>query len=129
VIALRGYELQHELHQGLISLVYGGVRSSDGLRVIVKILRNEYPTDSELRRYQREFTIASALVSPAVVRPLSLERANHRLALIYEDTGSMSLRHTFRGSALPLGRWLEIAIAITDTLHDLHSHGVIHKDL
>ena len=129
MIALRGYELQHELHQGLISLVYRGVRVSDGLRVIVKILRNDYPTENELRRYQREYSIASALVTPAVVRPLALERANHRLALIYEDTGSMSLRHVFRGNALPLGRWLEIAIAITDTLHDLHSHGVIHKDL
>ncbi len=129
MIQLSGYELQHELHQGLISLVYRGVRASDRLPVIVKILRNEYPTESELRRYQREYVIASTLMTPVVVRPLALERANHRLALIYEDTGSASLRQVFRGTALPLGRWLEIAIAITDTLHNLHSHGVVHKDL
>ena len=41
LIQLRGYELKHERHQGLISLVYRGVRARDGLPVIVKILRNE----------------------------------------------------------------------------------------
>jgi histidine kinase len=128
-LRLAGYDLQQELHQGVISLVYRGVRSSDGLRVIVKLLRNEFPTLLEIQRYEREYAIARGLDSASVVRPLAIERANHRLALVYEDTGSASLRQSFRGVALPVGRWLEVAIACTDALHNLHALGVLHKDV
>ncbi len=126
---ISGYRLDTELHQGQSSLVYRGVRLADGLAVVLKILKNEFPTPQETARYAREFGMAGALRLEHVVRVLELTRQGHRSVLVYADDGCVSLRRLYGGRALDTATFLKVAIAATTALAEVHAAKLIHCDV
>ena len=129
MIELTGYQIGTQLHASQTSLVYRAVRLLDGVPVVVKFLRNEFPTAQESARYQREFAVAGSLKLKGCVRILAMEIAQHRSVLIYEDDGSVSLRRLYAGRALDTLRWLHIAIESCKCLQELHAHKLVHRDI
>ncbi|MEO8856580.1 MAG: diguanylate cyclase [Burkholderiaceae bacterium] len=126
---IAGYRLDAELHQGQTSVVYRGVRLRDGAAVVIKILKNEFPTTQETARYEREFRIAGSLQAAHCVRALELTLAGHRSMLVYEDDGCVSLDRLYGGRALDLATFLRVAIAATQALAEVHACRLIHGDV
>ncbi len=129
MINLPGYKVHSEVHTGRSSTVYRGVRVSDQLPVVLKVLRNPYPTASELERYRREHQVSTQHQLVFAVPILALERLEHRLALIYPDDGSVSLKRQFAGQPLEPVNWLQISLQICDALEELHNFGWVHCDI
>ncbi|MHC5735187.1 AAA family ATPase [Nostoc sp.] len=136
-VNIPGYKVSEELYNGSRTIVYRGYRETDSLPVVIKLLKNPYPSFSELLSFRNQYTIAKNLNSPLIVQTYSLEPYQNSYALVMEDFGGISLKEWGVGS----GKWgvrrnlesliefLEIAIALCNTLDILYRDRIIHKDI
>ncbi|MEO1621710.1 MAG: serine/threonine-protein kinase PknK, partial [Cyanobacteria bacterium J06632_3] len=165
---LPGYQIGELIYSGTKSLVYRGVRINDNTvnkndtdnsnkarPVLVKVLRDTFPSLSEQVQFGNQHTIACQLESAHVLKPLALERYDNGYALILPDQGTTVLSEYWpRGTQLvgnssvqppltnsdtslgnsaqaqfSLSAFLNIAIQLTEALHELGKKQVIHKDI
>jgi predicted ATPase len=81
-IALSGYKIGQAIYTGTRTLVYRGQRETDNQPVVIKFLRNEYPTFNELLQFRNQYTIAKNLNIPGIVRPHRLEPYGNSYAFV-----------------------------------------------
>ncbi|MBD2692464.1 trifunctional serine/threonine-protein kinase/ATP-binding protein/sensor histidine kinase [Anabaena catenula] len=130
LVSIPGYSITEELYNGLRTLVYRGVRETDSLPVVIKLLKNPYPTFGELLSFRNQYTIAKNLNSPLIIQTYSLQAYQNGYALVMEDFGGISLQEWVVGGRVEsLMEFLEIAIALCKTLDILYQERIIHKDI
>jgi PAS domain S-box-containing protein len=128
-LRLAGYQIIEQLYSGSRTQVYRAVRECDRLPVVIKLLKREYPSFSELVQFCNQYAIAKNLDIPGIIKPYSLEAYHNGYALVIEDFGGISLREFTQGKRLTLEQFLPIALQLLDTLNQLHQQRVIHKDI
>ena len=142
-ISLRGYHITEQLYAGSRTLVYRGVQESDSRPVVLKLLRNPFPSFSELVQFRNQYTImrgiaeanAKQLDLEHIVKMLALIPYGNAYALVMEDFGGISLKELleregdFGSTPQNLTLFFQIAIQVAGALDKLHQHRVIHKDL
>ncbi|MDZ7964127.1 MAG: AAA family ATPase [Nostoc sp. DedSLP03] len=129
-VNIPGYQVSEELYNGSRTIVYRGYRETDSLPVTIKLLKNPYPSFGELLSFRNQYTIAKNLNSPLIVQTYSLEPYQNGYALVMEDFGGISLKDWGVGRNLEsLMEFLEIAIALCNTLDILYRDRIIHKDI
>src|SRR6476661_9175788 len=127
---LPGYRITEQLYAGSRTLVYRGVRESDRTPVVIKVLRNEYPSFSELVQFRNQYTIAQNLNIPSIVKPLDLVPYKNAHALIMEDFGGVSLCTYVQVGMdknqsyefIYLENFLDMALQLADILHYLYKN-------
>ncbi len=124
-----GYQITEKLHDSSRTLVYRGIRVSNSQPVVIKLLRQEYPTFNELVQFCNQYTITRNLDIPTIIKPYSLETHKNGYALVMEDFGGLSLAKYIQTQPLNSIQFLPIAILLANTLHQLHQQRVIHKDI
>ncbi len=138
MIEIPGYRVLSQIYESANSQVYRGIRESDERAVIVKLLKQDFPTVAELARYKQEYEIIRNLKLNGVIKAYGLETYQRTLALILEDFGGVSLKTWMRDSALAdrlanrqlnLWEFLNIAIEIAECLEQIHAANIIHKDI
>ncbi|MBD3562538.1 protein kinase, partial [Planktothrix sp. FACHB-1355] len=132
-INLLGYSITQQIYTGTRTLVYRGIRASDGQPVVIKLLRNEFPRFTEIVQFRNQYIIAKNIDIPGITKLYSLENYENRYALIMEDFGGISLSCYMASvgdrkskGELPLSEFLPIAVQIADTLDGLYRHSIIH---
>jgi serine/threonine protein kinase len=129
------YSVSACIHESPKSLVYRGIRESDGLPVVMKVLREDYPSTEELSRYQQEYAILQSLHLDGVISTYGLEPYQNTLLLLLEDFGAESLANCIgklpEGGKAPLSlpQFLWVAVQTTSALGEIHAAGIIHKDI
>ncbi len=126
---ISGYTITEQIYQSSRTKVYRAVDNSQNFSVVIKVLQKEYPTFGELVKFRNQYAITNNLAVDGIVKPLSLEKFGNGYALVMEDDALVSLDKYFQQQSLDLDDILAIAIQITDILHELHQHRVIHKDI
>lgn len=129
MINLAGYELIEAIHESSNSLVFRGFRKEDKSPVILKFLRENYPTPASLVRYKQEYELTRSLNLESVVKAYSLEKYHNGLVIVLEDSGGESLRILLKGKKLDLKEFLRLAVKITNALGEIHQINIIHKDI
>lgn len=129
-----GYCIVSQLYKSSKTIVYRAVETNEKLdkeprSVVIKISQQEYPTFNDLVKLRNEYAIAKNLDIPGIVRPYSLEVYKNGYILVMEDFGGISLDQYKTAKHLSLSKVLEIALQLTDILHDLYQHRIIHKDI
>ncbi len=134
MIALSGIAIQSKIYESSNSLVYRGIEMQDGQTIVVKMLKQDYPSPQELTRYRQEYEITRSLNLEGVVKVYSQQDYQRTLIILLEDFGGESLEHwmrqqpeVFRPMSLP--NFLQLAIALTKTLSGIHAAHVIHQDI
>ncbi len=139
-IDLLGYQSTNQLYAGSRTVVYQAIREADRFPVVIKLMREEYPTFGELVRFRNQYVIAQNLDLGGIVKPLALLRYGQGYALVMEDVGGVSLANYLKEQAiayespdspyfLKIADFFNIGIQLAQTLADLHRYRVIHKDL
>jgi len=131
-VNIAGYRLREELYNSSRTLVYRAFRETDSLSVVIKLLKNPYPSFSELVEFRNQYTIAKNIHSPNIIQTYSLEPYQNGYALVMEDFGGISLKDFAKVETLhtaSLEEFLHLAIALCDTLDTLIRHRIIHKDI
>ncbi|MHC5828811.1 MAG: serine/threonine-protein kinase PknK, partial [Nostoc sp.] len=65
MIALPGITISNKIYESSNSLVYRGIRD-DGVAIIVKMLKLDYPSPQELTRYRQEYKITRSIKEEGV---------------------------------------------------------------
>jgi predicted ATPase/GAF domain-containing protein/tRNA A-37 threonylcarbamoyl transferase component Bud32 len=118
-----------QIYQSANSIVYKSVGKIDGQPVILKILKQGYPTPAELTRYKQEYGITRSLKLEGVVKAYDLQQYQSTLVMLLEDFGGKSLAILLESIDFTLLEFLTIAIDLTKTLGEIHAANVIHKDI
>lgn len=129
IITLSNHQIIRKIYDSFNSEVYQGIRVSDNQPVILKVLKQEYPTTQDLARYQHEYNIIQCLDFEGAIKAYGLEPYGRTLIIILEDFGGDSLKTMLREKTLTLKEFLTIAIQIVDNLRQIHAAKVIHKDI
>ncbi|MBW4457146.1 MAG: AAA family ATPase [Nostoc indistinguendum CM1-VF10] len=133
MITLPGIAIQNKIYESSNSLVYRGIRD-DGVGIVVKMLKLDYPSSQELTRYRQEYKITRSLNLEGVVKAYSQQDYQRTLVILLEDFGGESLEKWMHKRPdifcpMPLSTFLSLAIAICEILGRIHAASVIHKDI
>ena len=133
MIALPGIAIQNKIYESSNSLVYRGIRE-DGVGIVVKMLKLDYPSPQELTRYRQEYKITRSLKLKGVIKAYSQQDYQRTLVILLEDFGGESLEQWMHKRPdifcpMPLSTFLGVAIAVCDILGRIHAANVIHKDI
>lgn len=129
IITLPGYHILEFIYSSSHTFVYRGQRDIDKEPVVIKFLRSEYPTFSELVQFRNQYAISKNLNFPGIVKPYSLETYQNGYALVMADFGGISLEQWLKHNVLDIHEFLSIAIQIVAILDQLHQQRIVHKDI
>jgi serine/threonine protein kinase len=68
-----GYQVLTQIYESSNSEVYRAIRDTDGQKVILKLLKEDYPTPAELTRYKQEYGITRNLTLDVVIKAYDLK--------------------------------------------------------
>jgi predicted ATPase/signal transduction histidine kinase len=122
------YALGEKLQQGRRSSVYRAVRRADGHKVVLRVLDGSDPVAGKIERLKHELDLRSTLHGLPAVEPLALSALNGVPALELEDFVGEPLDRLVT-APLPIADFLRLAVSVTAAVGDIHSRGLIHKDL
>ena len=133
-IEIAGYQVVSKIYESNNSIVYRGIREQAQKAVILKVLKQDYPTPSELTRYKQEYEITRNLDIEGVIKAYALEPYQRTLVIILEDFGASSLKQLMNDpigaqGIVPLPEFLNIALRTAEILGNIHAANVIHKDI
>ena len=120
------YDIGERIHEGSRSLVYRGRRRSDGLPVVLKQLRERYPSPAQLAAFAREFDVTAAAAGDGVI---GLHELHPTAGLVIEDLGARSLAAVLRDRRFSVAEVLRVAIQVADALARVHRLNIVHRDI
>ena len=131
---IEGYQILDSIYESANSIVYRGIREQDNQAVILKILRQDYPTPQQRTRYKQEYEILRHLNLEGVVKAYSLQEIQRTIVIVEEDFGGKSLKMRIKDNwevqgIIPLPEFLLIAIQTVEILGEIHVANIIHKDI
>jgi len=129
MLSFAGYEILEEIHESNHTIVCRGRKEGQVQTEILKFLKTEYPTPTEIAKFRHQYEIVKPLDIPGVVKPLSLESWGRGLVLTMEDAGPLSAEQLLSTQTLDLEIFFKIAITVTKSLGELHKQSIIHLDI
>ena len=129
LVTFSSYKVAEQVHESANSLVYRGHRIEDNHPVILKIIKESYPSPEKIAWFKREYQTTQSLNLTGVVNAYSLENDHNRWAMALEDFGGQSLNRLIQTRQFTLTEFLSLAIEVIDILGQLHQQHVIHKDI
>ncbi|MCH8046552.1 MAG: AAA family ATPase [Planctomycetes bacterium] len=126
---ITGYEITETLYESENSLVLR-TQAVEGLpRVILKVLKQNFPSPQELIRYRQEYEVTRKLNSRGVIKVYGLEQHENTLTMLVEDFGAESLSRWLGQRTFDLETFLSLAVRIAEAVGHIHAANVIHKDI
>ncbi|MBP5975459.1 AAA family ATPase [Brasilonema sp. CT11] len=134
MITLPGVAIQCKIYESSASLVYRGIRVQDGQAIVIKLLKQDYPSVQEITRYKQEYQITCSLNLEGVIKAYNQQKYQRTLVIFLEDFGGESLEYWMRQRPetfcpMPISTFLPLAIDVTKILGRIHTANVIHKDI
>src|SRR6185503_14617337 len=127
---LGNYKILEKVGEGGQGTVYRAIDSKLGRPVVIKVLPAELTAkEANLKRFEREARLASALDHPNICTIFDLNEINgiHFIAMQYIE--GRNVRQLVNGRPLSLESALSIAVQVVDALAAAHSRGIIHRDI
>lgn len=111
------------------SRVFKAVRTTDGTKVILKILQEDFLEKNEIARYKNQFALLNETPLNCAPRVLAFDKHQSAPMLVFEDVEGVALANTMAASPLTLLEGLDVAQKIAQALLEVHSRKIIHKDI
>ncbi|GGA29746.1 AAA family ATPase [Okeania sp. KiyG1] len=129
MINIPGYQILAKIYEGNNSVVYRGRHEENNQSVVLKFSKGDFPSEAENNRYRKEYEILSSLNFSGVIKVYGLEKYNNTLVMILEDFGGESLKTLITSQKFTILGFLNLAIKIAESLGEIHSAKIIHKDI
>ena len=108
-----------------LTCVYRVFNPKAGKKFIVKTNNSDLPKKSQLERIKYEYEILSKLKHPFIVKAVELLKYQNLYAILFEDIDAEALT----GKTVPIEKFLNLAIKITEGLAYCHNSKIIHNDI
>ena len=130
MISVPGYGKLDLICESANSLVFRSSRVSDGLPVVLKLLRDDFPSPEELARYWQEYKIVSLLQGqPGIIKAYGTQEYKNTLFIVLEDFGAESLRYWMVHKDFTIQEKLSLSIRMAECMDTVHQAKIIHKDI
>jgi predicted ATPase/class 3 adenylate cyclase len=126
---LQRYDIQDVWWEQRHTIIYRGVRALDGLRVLIKILRDAEHSDPRTAWLQREYEMTRILRAECAAKPFVFENTELGPTLVYAFDGARPLETLATDAPLAIETVLAIGAGIVEAVGALHQECVIHCNL
>jgi serine/threonine protein kinase len=123
------YEIIEKIGKGGMDEVYRARDTRLDRDVALKILPEDAADPDRLKRFEREAKAVAALKHPNIVTIHSVDEIDGRSFLTMELVDGMTLSALIPSGGLPLERFFELAIPLSEALVAAHTKGITHRDL
>ena len=125
------YEIIEKIGNGGMATVYKAKCHVLNRYVAVKILRDEFTTDSEfIKRFNSEAQSAASLTHPNIVSIFDVGNENNLYYIVMELIQGKTLKEIIIEDGALSWKWsTNIAMQIASALQTAHSNGIIHRDI
>ena len=121
-------EILEKLQETKYTEIYKAFYPEKNTNVILKSLKDEFPSPEMLSRIKNEFQIISQINSPHCIRAYSLEKEGNQFGIVQEDIEGISLKEYLTGK-LELSVFFKIALSMVNAIAAVHKKNIIHKDV
>ena len=129
-IEIKHYRLAEKIGEGGMGVVWKAVDTRLDREVALKVLPRELADDDErLERFERESKAVAALNHPNIVTIYAFDRFEDMPYIAMELIDGQRLDEMIPGGGMPVERFLDLAIPISDAVANAHQRGVTHRDL
>lgn len=129
MIVFPGYTIEDILYENDNIHVFRAESKENSRTVVIKALKNDKISPNSISSLLYEYKMNSQLAIPGIVKAIKLEHENSFFALIFEDTGGISLKQYINDVKIEIETVLDVAMQVTKIIADLHRDGVAHRDL
>lgn len=129
MLELKGFTILEKIYASDNSEIYRAQRKHDSQLVILKLLKEEYPSLEKLSRFLHEHEILKLLNGEGTVVVYEIERYKNSFIILQEDGGQNLASYIAEKQRLQLTEAISLAIKITESLDKIHQHHIIHKDI
>src|SRR5882724_4289239 len=124
------YKITQKIGAGGQGTVYKAVDQKLGRTVVLKVLPAELTVkEANLKRFEREARLASALDHPNICTIFDLDEAQGLHFIAMQFVEGKNVRQLCNGRPLELESALRIGIQVADALATAHARGIIHRDI
>lgn len=124
------YQIQSQLGEGGIGIVYRALDRQTGHAVALKVLRESFAQTRLKRRFAREAKALAALRHDNIVSILDVDVADETPYLVMELLEGETLGELMsKTRPLPIDRACDIMRELLAALVYVHSQGLVHRDL
>jgi len=120
MIAISDISLTQKLYESSNSEVYRGDLQASGQPVIVKSLINAYSSPERLGWFWREYEVTRSLNLPGIPQVYEFSNEGNSPFFLLEDFGAESLNRLKIAEKMELLDFLNLAIAITEIISQIH---------
>ncbi len=129
LLQFNGFEITEQVYESPHSLIFKTQVVKGGPKVLLKVLKADSPSPTEIVRFHQEYQIARRIDSPYAAKVMGLIDQEQAVALSVEDIGAQSLIAWLEQDPPSMIEGLEIAIAVCRGLSDIHQQSIAHKDI
>jgi len=124
------YKITQKIGAGGQGTVYKAVDQKLGRTVVLKVLPAELTVkEANLKRFEREARLASALDHPNICTIFDMDEAEGLHFIAMQFVEGKNVRQLCNGRPLELDSALRIGIQVADALATAHARGIIHRDI
>lgn len=125
---LAGFSIEEILYDGRRNIIYRALDKNNN-KVILKVLKSEYPTENELIRFQKEYKILEKLKGvKGIADVIGFEKYKNSLFIIFKDSKGESLELIIL-KKIPLYTFYKIAKSVLIALKNIHEKKIIHTEI
>src|ERR1041385_3778434 len=128
-MTIANYQIKERLYESRNSLVYRVQIETENQPVILKMLKQAYPSPKKIAAFKREYEITQSLQLEGVVHAYDFAIDHHRPVIVLEDFGGESLAHSLQTTRFSLNDLFPLALKIADPRGQVHDQQVMHKDV
>lgn len=133
MITIQNYKVLQMIHEGKRFIIYKAYHEFSKKNVMIKLLKNEYPSPYQTARFHHEYEMMQKLydrLHHLVLRPFELIKFNNTYGIVLEDIDAISLDQMIKMQGrLSIPQFLQIALPLTEILGYVHAQNVLHKDI
>lgn len=125
------YEVLEKIGEGGMAIVYKGKDKLLNRNVAVKILKEQFSSDTEfVKKFKREATAAASLSNNHIVNIYDVGSDNDINYIIMEYVSGKTLKQVIKENGkLAPNRAVELSIQIVKALECAHKNNIIHRDI
>ena len=129
-LKIEGYRVIREIGQGATSRVHLIAPKAGGDPIIAKVLLEEFIQNQDyLARFLKEYQIAGRIKSPYVGKIFNYGFSDSSVYILMEYLSGGDVRDLFTSRQVDQGRIMAIFRQVLLALGDIHTAGVVHRDL
>ena len=117
------------LYESKSSKIFLKEDEARGIRVVTKILNQEFPSPQIINQFYNEHELTHGLSIEGVRESIERKRVNNRHAIVMEYVPGLTIREIVQVKTLNIPDFLNYAIEISRILSDVHTAKIIHKDI